>query len=105
MSTPLPSCACLRAVDTAHPLRYTCIGLVKDGRWAVARGRGRDYEAIRQAIVGAAGTAVEQGGVEARTFRRVGAAAGVAAGGEQHYFTGRGSPVQACFDAGQAPAR
>src|SRR5699024_9272966 len=80
MSTPLPSCAGLRAVDTAHPLRYTCIALVKDARWAVARGRGRDHDAIRQAIVDAAGTAVEQGGVEALR-RRADAGAGEVARG------------------------
>jgi AcrR family transcriptional regulator len=71
----------------------------------VARGRGRDHDAIRQAIVDAAGTAVEQGGVESLTFRRVAAAAGVSPGRVQHYFTDRASLVQACFDTVQDRAR
>lgn len=71
----------------------------------MARGRGRDHDAVRQAIVDAAGTAVEQGGVESLTFRRVAAAAGVSPGRVQHYFTDRASLVQACFDTVQDRAR
>lgn len=71
----------------------------------VARGRGRDHDTIRQAIVDAAGTAVEQGGVESLTFRRVAATANVSPGRVQHYFTDRASLVQACFDAVQDKAR
>ena len=71
----------------------------------MARGRGRDHDAVRQAIVWAAATAVEQGGVESLTFRRVAATAGVSPGRVQHYFTDRASLVQACFDAVQDRAR
>lgn len=71
----------------------------------MARGRGRDHDTIRQAIVDAAGTAVEQGGVESLTFRRVAATANVSPGRVQHYFTDRASLVQACFDAAQDRAR
>jgi len=71
----------------------------------VARGRGRDHDTIRQAIVDAAGTAVEQGGVESLTFRRVAATANVSPGRVQHYFTDRASLVQSCFDAAQDRAR
>lgn len=93
------------AMDTGHLFRYTCIVLLKDGRWVVARGRGRDHDEVRQAIVDAAGTAVEQGGVESLTFRRVAAAADVSPGRVQHYFTDRASLVQACFNAVQDRAR
>ena len=71
----------------------------------MARGRGRDHDTIRQAIVDAAGTAVEQGGVESLTFRRVAATADVSPGRVQHYFTDRASLVRACFDAVQDRAR
>lgn len=71
----------------------------------MARGRGRDHDAVRQAIVEAAATAVEQGGVESLTFRRVAATAGVSPGRVQHYFTDRASLVQACFNAVQDRAR
>lgn len=71
----------------------------------MARGRGRDHDAVRQAIVDAAGTVVEQGGVESLTFRRVAATARVSPGRVQHYFTDRASLVQACFDAVQDRAR
>ena len=71
----------------------------------MARGRGRDHDAVRQAIVDAAGTAVEQGGVESLTFRRVAATAGVSPGRVQHYFTDHARLVQACFDAVQDRAR
>ncbi len=71
----------------------------------MARGRGRDHDAVRQAIIDAAGTAVEQGGVESLTFRRVAAAADVSPGRVQHYFTDRAKLVQACFDAVQDRAR
>lgn len=71
----------------------------------MARGLGRDHDAIRQAIVDAAGTAVEQGGVESLTFRQVAAAADVSPGRVQHYFADRASLVQACFDAVQDRAR
>lgn len=75
------------------------------GRRAVTRGRGRDHDAVRQAIIDAAGTTVEQGGVESLTFRRVAATARVSPGRIQHYFTDRASLVQACFDAVQDRAR
>lgn len=71
----------------------------------MARGRGRDHDAVRQAIIDAAGTAVEQGGVESLTFRGVAAAADVSPGRVQHYFTDRAKLVQACFDAVQDRAR
>lgn len=71
----------------------------------MARGRGRDHDVVRQAIIDAAGTAVEQGGVESLTFRRVAAAADVSPGRVQHYFTDRAKLVQACFDAVQDRAR
>src|SRR5690606_22398030 len=90
---------------TALPVQYICIGLMEIGRRAVTRGRGRDHDAVRQAIIDAAGTTVEQGGVESLTFRRVAATARVSPGRIQHYFTDRASLVQACFDAVQDRAR
>src|SRR5690606_26724273 len=92
-------------MDTAYLLRYTCITLRKEGRWAVARGRGGDPDVVRQAVIDAAGAAVEQGGLESLTFRRVAAAADVSPGRVQHYFTDRAKLVQACFDAVQDRAR
>lgn len=71
----------------------------------MARGRGRDHDVVRQAIIDAAATAVEQGGLESLTFRRVAAAADVSPGRVQHYFTDRARLVQACFDAVQDRAR
>ena len=71
----------------------------------MARGRGRDHDVVRQSIIDAAGTAVEQGGLESLTFRRVAAAADVSPGRVQHYFTDRARLVQACFDAVQDRAR
>src|SRR5690606_26759960 len=92
-------------MDTAYLLRYTCIALRKEGRWAMARGRGRDHDVVRQAIIDAAGTAVEQGGLESLTLRRVAAAADVSPGRVQHCFTDRAGLVQACFHAVQDRAR
>jgi AcrR family transcriptional regulator len=71
----------------------------------MARGQGREHDAIRQAILDAAGALVGTSGVEALTFRRVAAAAEVSPGRVQHYFPDRAALVHGCFDDVQDKVR
>lgn len=71
----------------------------------MTRGPGRDHEAVRQAIVAAAGRLVGSEGIDSLTFRQVAAAAEVSPGRVQHYFPDRAALVQACFEHVQDMAR
>ncbi|EIE97790.1 TetR/AcrR family transcriptional regulator [Saccharomonospora glauca] len=61
------------------------------------RGVGAEHEARRRELVEAALRAVERGGVDALTFRRVAAEAGVSLGRVQHYFSNRTDLLRATY--------
>lgn len=61
------------------------------------RGVGAAHEARRRELLDAALRAVEQGGVDALTFRGVAAEAGVSLGRVQHYFSSRTDLLRATY--------
>jgi AcrR family transcriptional regulator len=64
---------------------------------ARVRGVGVTYEERRGELIEAALRTVEQGGVDALTFRRVATEAGVSLGRVQHYFTNRTDLLRATY--------